>query len=104
MMKIMMVVLFPVMLYSAPSGLTLYICTSSFIGIIESDADPAPDRLLISDVTEFHNFISKSNNYAWRNCNIEELLPEVELRIKGRPDANLDEDKTEGPRDEICIT
>ena len=35
-MKIMMVVLFPVMLYSAPSGLTLYICTSSFIGIIES--------------------------------------------------------------------
>lgn len=35
-MKIMMVVLFPVMMYSAPSGLTLYICTSSFIGIIES--------------------------------------------------------------------
>ncbi len=35
-MKIMMVVMFPVMLYSAPSGLCLYICTSSFIGIIES--------------------------------------------------------------------
>lgn len=47
-----------------------------FIGIIESDADPAPDRLLISDVTEFHGFISKSNNYAWRNCNIEDLLPD----------------------------
>lgn len=34
-MKIMMVVLFPVMLYPAPSGLTLYILTSSSIGILE---------------------------------------------------------------------
>ena len=35
MMKVMMVVLFPVMLFQAPSGLTLYILTSSSIGIIE---------------------------------------------------------------------
>ncbi|MDZ4755402.1 MAG: YidC/Oxa1 family insertase periplasmic-domain containing protein [Phycisphaerae bacterium] len=35
-MKVMMVVLFPVMLYPAPSGLTLYILTSTCIGIIES--------------------------------------------------------------------
>ena len=35
-MRIMMVVLFPLMLYSAPSGLTLYIMTSSLIGIFES--------------------------------------------------------------------
>ncbi|MHC4980177.1 MAG: YidC/Oxa1 family membrane protein insertase, partial [Planctomycetota bacterium] len=35
-MKVMMVVMFPVMLYSAPSGLTLYIFTSTLIGIIES--------------------------------------------------------------------
>ena len=35
MMKVMMVVMFPVMLYSAPSGLTLYIFTSSLIGILE---------------------------------------------------------------------
>ncbi len=35
-MKIMMVVMFPLMLYSAPSGLTLYILTSSIIGILES--------------------------------------------------------------------
>ncbi len=35
-MRVMMVVLFPVMLYSAPSGLTLYILTSSSIGILES--------------------------------------------------------------------
>jgi YidC/Oxa1 family membrane protein insertase len=35
-MRIMMVVLFPIMLYSAPSGLTLYILTSSTVGILES--------------------------------------------------------------------
>jgi YidC/Oxa1 family membrane protein insertase len=35
-MKFMMVVLFPIMLYSAPSGLVLYIITSSTIGILES--------------------------------------------------------------------
>jgi YidC/Oxa1 family membrane protein insertase len=35
-MKVMMVVLFPLMLYKAPSGLTLYIFTSSCIGILES--------------------------------------------------------------------
>ncbi len=35
-MKVMMVVMFPVMLYAAPSGLTLYILTSTCIGIIES--------------------------------------------------------------------
>ncbi|MHA2431358.1 MAG: hypothetical protein ACXACC_10075, partial [Promethearchaeota archaeon] len=44
-----------------------------FIGIIESNADPAPDRMLIDNTSEFHDFISKSNNYAWRNCNIENL-------------------------------
>jgi YidC/Oxa1 family membrane protein insertase len=35
-MKWMMVILFPAMLYPAPSGLTLYMVTSSLIGIIES--------------------------------------------------------------------
>jgi YidC/Oxa1 family membrane protein insertase len=35
-MKIMMVVLFPLFLYKAPSGLTLYIFTSTCIGIMES--------------------------------------------------------------------
>jgi YidC/Oxa1 family membrane protein insertase len=36
MMKWMMVILFPFMLYSAPSGLTLYIATSTLVGIFES--------------------------------------------------------------------
>lgn len=35
-MRVMMVVMFPLMLYSAPSGLTLYILTSSSVGILES--------------------------------------------------------------------
>ncbi|MEY3144013.1 MAG: Membrane protein insertase YidC [Planctomycetota bacterium] len=35
-MKWMMVILFPIMTYVAPSGLTLYILTSTCIGIIES--------------------------------------------------------------------
>lgn len=35
-MKVMMVVMMPLFLYSAPSGLTLYMFTSSCIGILES--------------------------------------------------------------------
>jgi Zn-dependent metalloprotease len=48
-----------------------------FIGIIESTDDPAPDRTLISSVSEFHDFISHSNNYAWRNCDIVDLIPDA---------------------------
>jgi YidC/Oxa1 family membrane protein insertase len=36
MMKWMMVILFPLMLFWAPSGLTLYILTSTAVGIVES--------------------------------------------------------------------
>ncbi len=36
MMKIMMPIMFPIMLYNAPSGLTLYIATSTLIGFLES--------------------------------------------------------------------
>ncbi len=35
-MKWMMVIIFPVIMYNTPSGLTLYILTSSIIGILES--------------------------------------------------------------------
>ena len=35
-MKVMMVVLFPFMLYNAPSGLTIYFITNSTLGILES--------------------------------------------------------------------
>jgi YidC/Oxa1 family membrane protein insertase len=36
MMKVMMVVMFPVMMYNAPSGLAVYFITNSCLGIIES--------------------------------------------------------------------
>ena len=36
MMRVMTVVMFPIMLYAAPSGLTLYIMTSTLVGIWES--------------------------------------------------------------------
>jgi len=36
MMKVMMVVMFPVMMYTAPSGLALYFMTNSTMGIIEN--------------------------------------------------------------------
>jgi YidC/Oxa1 family membrane protein insertase len=51
-MKVMTVVMFPLMLYAAPSGLTLYIMTSTLVGVLESmqirkfiareDAKPKP--------------------------------------------------------------
>jgi hypothetical protein len=51
-----------------------------FIGIIESSDDPGPDRTLIDSVSEFHSYISKSNNYAWRNCNV---VPAVSPEASG---------------------
>ena len=36
MMKVMMVVMFPVLMYNAPSGLSLYFITNSTLGILES--------------------------------------------------------------------
>jgi len=46
-----------------------------FIGIVETAADPAPDRMQITTTAEFHDFIRKSNNYAWRNCDIATVTP-----------------------------
>ncbi|MHA1907070.1 MAG: M4 family metallopeptidase [Candidatus Thorarchaeota archaeon] len=43
-----------------------------FIGIIESPDDPPPDWNLITEYSQFHDYISKSNNYAWRNVNIND--------------------------------
>lgn len=44
-----------------------------FIGIVDSAEDPAPDRMQIHSVDEFHAFIQGSNNYAWHNCEIVDL-------------------------------
>lgn len=47
-----------------------------FIGIIESEEDPAPDPSLIDNTSEFHAYIAKSNNFAWRNVNIDDVTPD----------------------------
>ncbi len=46
-----------------------------FIGIVESTVDPQPDRNLIDNTAEFHDYIRKSNNYVWRNCDITGVAP-----------------------------
>lgn len=56
MMKWMMVVLFPLMMYNAPSGLAIYFITNSTLGILESryirahidqlDKNPPPEKVL----------------------------------------------------------
>jgi bacillolysin len=48
-----------------------------FIGMIECAQDPAPDRMQIHDINDFYQFIAKSNNYGWRNCDIEDVLPNL---------------------------
>lgn len=48
-----------------------------FIGVIESLQDPAPDRTQIHDINDFYQFIAMSNNYAWRNCDIENVIPSL---------------------------
>jgi thermolysin len=46
-----------------------------FIGIVETVSDPPPDRTQINSLAEFHDFIRKSNNFAWRNCDIATVTP-----------------------------
>ena len=63
-----------------PSALihTLGVGHYCFIGIIENEEDPPPDRMQIHSSSEFHDFIRKSNNYAWRNCEIEDTILSAE--------------------------
>lgn len=62
-MKVMMVVLFPVLMYNAPSGLAVYFITNSALGIVESryirahidqmdlePKKPAPDRKKVENL------------------------------------------------------
>lgn len=60
-----------------PSALASTLGTGHFcfIGIVEATADPAPDRNLIDNTTEFHDYIRKSNNYVWRNCDVTGVAP-----------------------------
>jgi thermolysin len=47
------------------------------IGVVSSGVDPAPDHTLIASVSDYINFVSNTNNIAYRNMNVVDLLPGV---------------------------
>ncbi|MEO0292820.1 MAG: hypothetical protein ABIN61_01190 [candidate division WOR-3 bacterium] len=49
-----------------------------FCPVCERDhpIDPAPDKTLITSGTLYSKFISESNNFAWKNINVVDVLPE----------------------------
>jgi len=58
-----------------PVGQELMFC---FVGIVHSPLDPAPDHTRIHDWSSFANFVLMSNNYAWKNdyvVNVVYLAP-----------------------------
>ncbi len=42
---------------------------------LDSPLDPAPDKTLITNGVLFSKFIAESNNFAWKNINVVDLLP-----------------------------
>jgi len=88
-MRIMMVVMFPLMLYSAPSGLTLYILTSSSIGILESrhirkhiDSIPIEPKPTVSP-TEKRGKTKDKQGRAWADA-MEARRKKVQNKAKKR--------------------
>ncbi len=57
------------------------------IAELDSSLDPAPDKALITNGTLFSKFIAESNNFAWKNINVVDLLPfalaDIELMVSG---------------------
>lgn len=46
------------------------------VGELDDPLDPAPDKTLITDGSMYSRFIAESNNFAWRNINVVEVLPD----------------------------
>ncbi len=42
---------------------------------LDDPIDPAPDKTLITTGSMYSKFISESNNFAWKNINVVDLLP-----------------------------
>jgi hypothetical protein len=47
------------------------------VGELSDPSDPAPDKSLITTGEQYVQFISQSNNFAWRNVNVVDLLPDA---------------------------
>jgi thermolysin len=65
-----------------------------FIAVVRSALDPAPDYNLIDSIDDFHNYIQYSNNYAWRNFEVEnDVVPGapvwMHVIIQGLPNAHM---------------
>ncbi|MHA1931736.1 MAG: hypothetical protein ACW96X_04295, partial [Promethearchaeota archaeon] len=59
-----------------------------FIGVIRNPFDPPPDYQIIDSVSEFHDFIQYSNNFAWKNTNVvDDIIPgntyEMHFNVQG---------------------
>ncbi len=42
---------------------------------LDDPIDPAPDKTLITSGALYSKFISESNNFAWKNINVQDVLP-----------------------------
>jgi YidC/Oxa1 family membrane protein insertase len=90
MMKWMMVILFPIMLYAAPSGLTIYIATSTLVGIYESkrirksmegvDFSKAPARKPGGFIQRAYENAMKRAQEAQRNAQSRQGAPSRKFR------------------------
>lgn len=71
------------------------------VGELDDSLDPAPDKTLITNGTMYSRFIAESNNFAWRNINVVDVLPDglagMEFTLHGSAGENselvLDLDK-----------
>lgn len=54
---------------------------------LDDPTDPAPDKTLITTGSMYSKFIAESNNYAWKNINVVDILPagltHLEFVIRG---------------------
>lgn len=45
------------------------------ISVLDSASDPAPDLTAIHSSADFVNMVRQSNNVAWKNINVEDVIP-----------------------------
>lgn len=57
------------------------------IAVLSDALDPPPDHTLIASVSDYVSFVRNTNNIAYRNMNVENLLPDVpgvvEVDVRG---------------------
>ncbi len=80
---------FPAALIPAPGHFCM-------IAVVSDDLDPAPDHTLIASVSDYLNFVRNTNNIAYRNMDVVDLIPglpgtiEIDVRSMPRMRENFD--------------